>query len=1472
MERNRYLLANCLRLSVATAIVAIIGFFAPQSASSQGINCPPTAWYPNYGGTCNAITRVSLGALNNNTSANGCSDGATDYTASGLPEPTIIATIPVTLQVDTKQLWTSSGTPGFLYVWIDSDRNGTFNENAVYSGPNTQQYTLSGNTNVNNIVITLPSSAATGRTRMRVKYGAYYYYGTPADPCSGPAMGEVEDYIVTIAPPSPDPSPTGLVLTAPASSTPQSAPVASGNYDLGFNLKNISGSGLVSVQVDYTFTGPTSGSGSFTWSAGPLASGANTLVKFPLLSDVPLTDALNPYNITVTLSNPVGTQGPGDSNPNNNSLTASLAPALTGGTAANPKIYYVGGSVVPGAWFPNLTNVGTALTFGGLLGAVEFRVRPGTYNDQILLGQVSQTISGIPGASQITPIVFTSDAAAGGNQSNVIVSSPNTAGVGNYGVQINAADYLTFKNMSFSVNSAVAGRIFWLRNGTQFVNIQNCTLTGRTLAASTIVADEALIYSEPTNAMTDVSITNNTFNAGDYALHLDGGGSGPVVTNVTVTGNSVNNFFTRGINIQRYTNPLIQKNTVTSNSSNASPIYGIALNLIQNSATVLQNTVTFARSGYGISFTSNTPVAGNVTIIGNNMINVGNATVSTYGVYASSFSTVNIFQNTINVNTLSTSVAAGLYLISPGANTRIVNNIIYNRGAGYAYYHSNTIYPTESNYNNIYSAGLYLGYTGGTNHTTLTTFRTSTSREANSVSKTVVWTGTNNTFLGEMDPLLRGSNSYNNVSVGNVNNDFNDVTRRVPPYMGAHELVPIANFVGGSIDSGCAGRTSTLSPTVSFTSNFPTPFTLNVAASNVRYQWTKGGIPLFDDGVKIFGAATTTLTILNTTAFDEDNYALNAIIKDGAAEYTFVDTLTYQYSVFLRVNEPVVISTPPLSQVVCRSNNLVLSVIATKGRIWGYQWQRDGVNLTNGFNQYNADEVRGANSVSLTLTNVQYGASGNYRCIIATSCGKNFDTTATAVVYVSKPTQIIAAPASQVAQLGGSARFEVSVAEATIGFNNNLNPVQYQWYKGTARINDNTRISGATTAVLTIRNLATTDAASNYYVKVIGACGVDSTATFALSVGNIVGIDNITGVQVCPGQSVSITATPTLNGATGLSLGYQWRRGTQVLPEGGKFTGTKSATLSINGAEVIDAGTNYNVVVTTNPGGTVTKTSNDVAVTVRKATTVSNPMSIKVCEKQPAQLRVVGDGEGTLSYKWSKDGQEITGATADSLDFASLTPANAGKYIAWVTGDCGEVKSQEAMVTVKTAPFVYGPSEKKISVKTGGLIRFAVATVSDPTTKYHWFKDGASVSSDSSANQFYTKFDAKTASDAGKYWCIVTNDCGSTSSDTTEIVVTPSASGVDEGEASGFVLYDNQPNPFSDVTTLTFKLAQSSAVRLSITDIYGREVAVLASGEMSSGTHSVQFNAPEYNLSNGVYYYSLSAGGVNLSKKMMFVK
>nr|HXK50149.1 T9SS type A sorting domain-containing protein [Clostridiales bacterium] len=83
-------------------------------------------------------------------------------------------------------------------------------------------------------------------------------------------------------------------------------------------------------------------------------------------------------------------------------------------------------------------------------------------------------------------------------------------------------------------------------------------------------------------------------------------------------------------------------------------------------------------------------------------------------------------------------------------------------------------------------------------------------------------------------------------------------------------------------------------------------------------------------------------------------------------------------------------------------------------------------------------------------------------------------------------------------------------------------------------------------------------------------------------------------------------------------------------------------------------------------------------------------------------------------------------------------------------------------------------------------------------------------------------------------------------------------------------LKQNYPNPFNPTTTINFNLAKDSKVSLVVYDVMGRKVADLVNNNMVSGSHKVSFDAS--NLVSGVYYYTLKAGEVNQTKKMMLIK
>ena len=90
-----------------------------------------------------------------------------------------------------------------------------------------------------------------------------------------------------------------------------------------------------------------------------------------------------------------------------------------------------------------------------------------------------------------------------------------------------------------------------------------------------------------------------------------------------------------------------------------------------------------------------------------------------------------------------------------------------------------------------------------------------------------------------------------------------------------------------------------------------------------------------------------------------------------------------------------------------------------------------------------------------------------------------------------------------------------------------------------------------------------------------------------------------------------------------------------------------------------------------------------------------------------------------------------------------------------------------------------------------------------------------------------------------------------------------------------FTLSQNTPNPFNPSTAIAFALSRPERVRLTVYDALGREVALLASGNFSAGSHTVRWEGRDGRgnaVSSGVYLYRLEAGGKSEVRKMLLAR
>ena len=79
------------------------------------------------------------------------------------------------------------------------------------------------------------------------------------------------------------------------------------------------------------------------------------------------------------------------------------------------------------------------------------------------------------------------------------------------------------------------------------------------------------------------------------------------------------------------------------------------------------------------------------------------------------------------------------------------------------------------------------------------------------------------------------------------------------------------------------------------------------------------------------------------------------------------------------------------------------------------------------------------------------------------------------------------------------------------------------------------------------------------------------------------------------------------------------------------------------------------------------------------------------------------------------------------------------------------------------------------------------------------------------------------------------------------------------------------PNPFSNKTVITFTLPHVSAVHLDLVDTSGRIASSIYSGQLTTGTHKIDYNVTK-KLSAGTYFIRLYSCGKTRIKKVTLVK
>lgn len=83
-------------------------------------------------------------------------------------------------------------------------------------------------------------------------------------------------------------------------------------------------------------------------------------------------------------------------------------------------------------------------------------------------------------------------------------------------------------------------------------------------------------------------------------------------------------------------------------------------------------------------------------------------------------------------------------------------------------------------------------------------------------------------------------------------------------------------------------------------------------------------------------------------------------------------------------------------------------------------------------------------------------------------------------------------------------------------------------------------------------------------------------------------------------------------------------------------------------------------------------------------------------------------------------------------------------------------------------------------------------------------------------------------------------------------------------------LNQNQPNPFNSTTLIKYYVPKTGSVKLSVYDIFGKEIKTLVNGVRGAGSYENSFDGSQ--LTSGVYFYTLTIEGSTQSRKMILMK
>ena len=361
-----------------------------------------------------------------------------------------------------------------------------------------------------------------------------------------------------------------------------------------------------------------------------------------------------------------------------------------------------------------------------------------------------------------------------------------------------------------------------------------------------------------------------------------------------------------------------------------------------------------------------------------------------------------------------------------------------------------------------------------------------------------------------------------------------------------------------------------------------------------------------------------------------------------------------------------------------------------------------------------------------THTNSYNYAEYNYDWFCCVSCqGQS--------AIQSQPTCIALAitsqPLSQTACSAQAVSFSVSTDTAP--------PVSYQWQKNGGNI------SSATNSNYFINNLSLGDIAA-YDCVISNSCSSVTSDNAALSVNTLPVVSSQPAdVSHCAGTNASFSFS-----ASGTDpLFYQWYK------NGTNLSGQTNSQFSISSSQLSDSGMYY--CIASDICGNISSSAATLNINNPPVITSQTPDRIKCTRDSVMFKTTISNQISACSYQWSKDGNDITGATKSSYLISLILPGDYGNYSCLISNTCGNTSAAIALA-VNASAYIRDTIPNQY-ICEGGSATFSIHAAGS-NLSYQWTKGGSNISG---ATNTVVSFGNLMLSDADIYSCVVTNSCGS---------------------------------------------------------------------------------------------------------------